>query len=92
MTAVRSMNKTAPDNHLDLTASTPKEGEDLTFDTTRSLTKKGCPRIPSRQSQLNRLEKSMDQTLVLENEFKKSAKWSKEKMAQLAKLLCLTES
>ena len=49
-------------------------------------------RIPRRIQQPNRFEKSLDQTLILENEFKKSTNWSKQKMQELAQALDLTVS
>ena len=49
-------------------------------------------RIPRRIQQPNRFEKSLDQTLILENEFKKSTNWSKQKMQDLAQALDLTVS
>lgn len=39
-----------------------------------------------------RFEKNLDQTLILENEFKKSEFWSKAKMQELAHMLSLSVS
>lgn len=59
----------------------------------------GSPKLtftsPKQQAKIcsqNRLEKSMDQTLILENEFRKNESWGKKKIAELAKQLDLTES
>jgi hypothetical protein len=42
--------------------------------------------------QPSRFEKTLDQTLILENEFKKCESWSKKKMQELAHILSLSVS
>jgi hypothetical protein len=42
--------------------------------------------------QPSRFEKTLDQTLILENEFKKCESWSKKKMQELAHMLSLSVS
>ena len=43
-------------------------------------------------SQTSRFEKTLDQTMILENEFKKCESWNKKKMQELAKMLSLSVS
>ena len=43
-------------------------------------------------SQPSRFEKTLDQTMILENEFKKCESWNKKKMQELAKMLSLSVS
>lgn len=61
-------------------------------DLTSTFCKEKGPKIPRKVQQPNRFEKSLDQTLILENEFKKTSNWSKQKMQELAHALDLTES
>ena len=61
-------------------------------DLTSTFCKEKGTKIPRKVQQPNRFEKSLDQTLILENEFKKNSAWSKQKMQELAQALDLTVS
>lgn len=61
-------------------------------DLTSTFCKEKGAKIPRKVQQPNRFEKSLDQTLILENEFKKNSAWSKQKIQELAQALDLTVS
>ena len=68
---------------------TPKGGNEMSI---TFFSNSGSSRVSRRIKQPNRFEKSLDQTLILENEFKKSTVWNKQKMQELAQALDLTIS
>lgn len=81
-----SQNSSLSESTID---KTPQGGNEMSI---TFFSNSGSSRVSRRIKQPNRFEKSLDQTLILENEFKKSTSWSKQKMQELAQALGLTVS